>query len=99
MMAVLAEQNPKETEEAESFFENNGLYCPCNMLIARKEVFKRLSAWLFPIIFETQKRIGTIDDAYQNRYPGFLSERLISFWCYEHREEYSIWFADKNFLV
>lgn len=99
MMAILAEQNPQEARDAESFFEKNGLYCPCNMLIAKKEVFNRLSAWLFPIILETQKRIGTIDDSYQNRYPGFLSERLISFWCYEHREEYSIWFADKNFLV
>lgn len=98
MMEALAEGDVEEAKRAEAFFETNGLYCPCNMLIARREILSRLCGWLFPILFKVETRIGTLADPYQNRYPGFLSERLITFWFYEHREAYRIWFADKNFL-
>ena len=98
MMEALAEGDAEEAKRAEAFFETNGLYCPCNMLITRREILSGLCGWLFPILFKVQERIGVLSDPYQNRYPGFLSERLITFWFYEHREEYRIWFADKNFL-
>jgi len=98
MMEALAEGDAEEAKRAEVFFETNGLYCPCNMLITRREILSKLCEWLFPILFKVQARIGALSDPYQNRYPGFLSERLITFWFYEHRDKYRIWFADKNFL-
>lgn len=98
MMEALAEGDAEEAKRAETFFETNGLYCPCNMLITRREILSKLCEWLFPILFKVQARIGMLSDPYQNRYPGFLSERLITFWFYDHRDKYRIWFADKNFL-
>ncbi len=97
MMAVFREKYPDDFDKAVSFFDQK-LYSPCNMLIARKEVFDRLCAWMFPILFEVADRNRTFEDRYQNRYPGFLSERLISFFFELHRDEYKVVYADKNFL-
>ena len=68
------------------------------MIIAKKVVFYEVCAFVFPIIFAVMKECGVIDDKYQNRYPGFLSERLISFFFYHNREKYKVVFADKVFL-
>ena len=43
-------------------------------------------------------QIGEREDAYQNRYPGFLSERLITFFFEKNRARYKVVYADKNFL-
>ncbi len=97
MMEIL-KKSPDSYEMAKEYFECNGTYSPCNMLIARKPVLDELCSWLFPILFELSEKIGTIDDKYQNRYPGFVSERLISFWFHMNRDKYSIVYADKSFL-
>ena len=98
MMSVIRGRDTLEYEKAVSFF-NQGLYSPCNMLIARKSVYDRLCEWMFPILFEVCDINGTFDDRYQNRYPGFLSERLLSFFFDLHKDKYKIVYADKNFLV
>lgn len=68
------------------------------MLIIRKHVLDELCSWLFPILFRVAEHGGQKEDAYQNRYPGFLSERLLTFFMEKHREKYNIVYADKNFL-
>lgn len=98
MMRYLKENRAAEYGQAEDFFAKN-LYSPCNMFIMRKIVLDELCAWLFPILFQTAGFVGEREDPYQNRYPGFLSERLISFYFEEHRERYKVVYADKNFLV
>lgn len=50
---------------------------PCNMLIARKEVFDDYCKWLFGILFELEKEIEISEDSYQARVFGFLSERML----------------------
>ena len=97
MMKVIQKLYPDEYEAAVNFF-NMPLYSPCNMIISRKEVFDTLCEWMFPIIFEVNKNNGIFEDRYQNRYPGFLSERLISFFFEYHIKEYNVVYADKNFL-
>lgn len=88
---------PKEYETANRFFNGN-LYSPCNMLIARKEVLDKLCEWMFPILFAVSEFGGKKEDAYQNRYPGFLSERLITYFFESRREVYKVVYANKNFL-
>ena len=97
MMSVIKRRDLKEYEKAVDFF-GRSLYSPCNMLIARKSVYDRLCEWMFPVLFEVCDMNGTFDDRYQNRYPGFLSERMISFFFDMHRDEYKVVYADKNFL-
>ncbi len=97
MMAYLRERNLREAQEAEDFFERN-LYSPCNMFIMRREVLDELCRWLFPVLFAAVEHGGSREDSYDNRYPGFLSERLISFFFEKNRKKYKTIYSDKNFL-
>lgn len=97
LMEYFAAELPEEYEEARHFFGGN-LYSPCNMLIARKEVFNQLCEWLFPILFAVAEHGGEKEDAYLNRYPGFISERLITYFFETQREKYRVVYANKNFL-
>lgn len=86
-----------EYERVVGFF-NRSLYSPCNMLIAKKPVFDALCSWLFPILDAMAAQIGWREDPYQNRYPGFMAERLLTYF-FEGREDlYKIVYANKNFL-
>ncbi len=77
---------------------NGTLYNPCNMLIARREVLNELCEWLFPILFYVWDKIGEKSDRYQRRYPGFMAERLITYFFESRRDKYKIVYSDKNFL-
>ena len=97
LMDYFRVQLPDEYEMAKEFFNEN-LYSPCNMLIARREVLNELCQWLFTIVFAVYKKIGDKDDTYQRRYPGFMSERLISYYFHNRRDRYKVIYANKNFL-
>lgn len=97
MMECLKKRDICEYKEAETYFQGN-LYSPCNMFIMRKKVLDELCAWLFPILFCVVNYVGQKMDDYQNRYPGFLSERLISFFFEKNRGKFKVVYADKNFL-
>ena len=68
------------------------------MLIAKKQILDEYCEWLFPMLIELADEVGTVDDAYQNRYPGFLSERLLTYYFETKREQLNIAYADKIFL-
>lgn len=97
MMNYLQKNNPEDYEYAKSFFRTN-LYSPCNMFIMRKEVLNDLCTWLFPILDAVVAHGGQREDIYQNRYPGFLSERLITFFFDRYQKKYKVAYANKNFL-
>lgn len=97
MLQILAELYPEDFNSAQEYFVQ-GLYSPCNMIIARKEIFDVFCEWLFPILFKVVEMNGELEDRYQNRYPGFLSERLMSYYFDRHKDEFNVVYADKNFL-
>ena len=97
MMESLAELCPDYVAPAKELFETTACYAPCNLLIANKNVFDDLCGWLFPILLKTMEKCGTLDDNYQNRYPGFLSERLITLY-FNYNKNVRVVYADKVFL-
>ena len=97
LMGYFRTNLPDEYESALHFFEGN-IYNPCNMLIARREVLDDLCSWMFPIIFAVAEHIGEKEDSYQRRYPGFMSERLITYFFESRKEKYKVVYCDKNFL-
>lgn len=88
---------PEEYEPAKKCFDGN-LYSPCNMLIARREVLDKLCTWLFPILYAVAEHGGTKENKYMNRYPGFISERLITYFFEGRKGGYRVVNANKNFL-
>lgn len=97
MMQKLQLNHKEDYLEAKTFFQGN-LYSPCNMFIMKKKVLDDLCTWLFPILDAVVECGGIKKDNYLNRYPGFISERLITFFFEKHREKYKVVYADKNFL-
>lgn len=97
MMHYLKKQDLYTYQEAESFFAGN-LYSPCNMFIMKKKVLDEFCGWLFPILDAVTEHGGQKENGYQNRYPGFLSERLMTFFFEKNRDVYKVVYADKNFL-
>ncbi len=60
--------------------QGNYTYC-CNMLIAKAELVKAYAAWLFPLLFETEKHLDISGyDVYNRRCYGLLAERLLTVW-------------------
>lgn len=62
-----------------------------NMFVMKREYFNAYCAWLFPILFEMIQRIdpSSYNDAFQARYPGRISERLLDTWLYTNNYPYS----------
>lgn len=97
LMRYLERHLPEDFELAKTVFSGN-LYSPCNMFIAKKEISDELCDWLFPILDAVVEHGGVKTDTYLNRYPGFISERLLTLFYYKNRERLHIVYADKTFL-
>ncbi len=98
LFEYVRQQDEAEYQSMKNFFVK-GLYSPCNMFIMRKEVLHDLCEWLFPLLDATAEHGGQKEDIYLNRYPGFLSERLLSYFFEKNRDKYRLVYADKNFLA
>lgn len=72
-------------------------YYAYNMFITRKEIFDAYCEWLFAILAYCEKKIGVKEDNYQNRYVGFLAERLLTIYL-THNKQYKISIAPKHFI-
>lgn len=99
MLNYLKKNLPDDYDKANEFFKNTALYSPCNMFIMRKSALDDLGSWLFPILFAVAEQGGMLEDSYQNRYPGFISERLITYFFEKNKDKYRVVYADKNFLL
>jgi hypothetical protein len=57
-----------------------------NMFVMKTEYFDGYCSWLFPILFEVEKRVDiSTYDIYQGRIFGFLAERLFNVWLIHHK--------------
>ncbi len=97
MMEILKKLHPEYLDAAKMLATSKWYYA-YNMFIARDEVFDDYCSFLFPILFECEKRIGKREDYYQGRYIGFLAERLMSIYFIMHKE-YNIVHCIKHFMT
>lgn len=97
LMEYLESYIPADYKVAKRIFGEN-LYLTCNMIIARRNVLEHLCEWLFPIIDAVTLHGGVKSDAYNNRYAGFISERLYTLFFEIYENEYKIAYADKMFI-
>ena len=96
MLEAIKEIHPEYVSTAESV-QNGIYYYAYNMFIARKEILNNYCEWLFPILFYCEKKIGMKTDSYQNRYIGFLAERLLTIY-FTHNKQYKLVVAQKHFI-
>lgn len=98
LLNYLKENREEDYIWAQKVFEGT-LYSPCNMFIMRREILEELCSWMFPILDEVVAHGGAKEDVYLNRYPGFISERLLTLFFEKNREKYHIVYADKTFIA
>ena len=72
-------------------------YYGYNMFLARKEILDDYCRWLFPILSYCEEKTGIRADCYQNRYIGFLGERLLTVYL-ERNRHYKLAVARKHFI-
>lgn len=77
--------------------QNGIYYYAYNMFIARREILDDYCRWLFPILSYCEEKIGVKADSYQNRYIGFLAERLLTIYLVRNRQ-YKLAVARKHFI-
>jgi len=65
------------------YLDNYELLVYANLYIAKREIIMKYYDWMFPILGEFLKlsSFKTYPDRYQQRAPGYIAERLFSFWC------------------
>lgn len=97
MLDVLQEMSPEYYKASKEIYSGRVFYA-CNMLIAKRNVLHGLCQWMFPMVFEIEKRIGDLADSYQNRYAGFCTEQLITLYFLYNKEKWKITHADKIFI-
>lgn len=73
-------------------------YYAYNMFIAKREFIDAYCNWLFPILECCEQKIGDKQDLYQNRYIGFLAERMLTIFLNYHKDDYEVCIVDKHFV-
>ena len=97
MLAVLDEMHPEYSEAARQIFAGKYFYGN-NMWVLRRDVLDAFFSWMFPMLFEIERRIGELEDPYYNRYTGFCSELLTTLYFLDNRRGWKIAYAEKIFL-
>ena len=59
-------------------------------MICKKAFLDSYCKWLFPILFRVEELVGSKWDVYQERYPGFLAERLFTLFVRIHAQDFVV---------
>jgi hypothetical protein len=100
MKDIIHEISPEYDESFYDIFERNNrisLYC---MFVAKYDLFNDYFNWLFPLLFEAERRIDVSHyTQYQKRVLAFLAERLLNVYVYHNNLKVAyrpIYFIDKE---
>lgn len=97
MMEGIEKIFPEYLESARDI-QNGIYYYGYNMFIARKMIFDDYCRWLFEILSYCETHCKKKENPYQNRYMGFLAERLFTIYIKQHEKQYKIVHAKKHFV-
>ena len=97
MMEAIRILQPKYQKAAEEV-EKGIYYYGYNMFFARKEIVDDYCSWLFPILAYCEGHCEKKEDPYQNRYIGFLAERLLTIYLKGHEGKYTVVHVRKHFV-
>ncbi len=97
MLEVIERFEPTYRKAAE-IVQSGQYYYGYNMFIMRREILDNYCKWLFPILDYCERYCGKKKDSYQNRYLGFMAERLLTIYFIHHKKDYKIVHARKHFI-
>ena len=93
--SVIQELYPEYLCDFQKIADGN-FYFAYNMFVMKRVCLNNYCEWLFSILKHCEN--SEINrDAYQNRYIGFLAERLLGVYLLHHKNELKLAYTDKNF--
>lgn len=79
---VLSDLSPEVVPHWDRLMHSRGAHV-FNMFVMRSDLLDTYCSWLFPVLFELERRVGFEGmDAFQARWPGRVSERLLDPWLW-----------------
>lgn len=85
MQQIVKEMQPEYDDSFRTIMEANKLYS-FNMFITSWNIFDQYMSWLFPLLFELEKRANIFaSDSYQKRVCAFMAERLQNVWLHKNQ--------------
>lgn len=83
-ISVMANRNGRFANEFYTYIKTHtDNFAPCNMFILKNSLFREWVEFIFPIMFDLEKKIDLSGrDNYQKRALCFLCERIFGFWCW-----------------
>ena len=82
---IISELHPEYITSFDAIMQGRKIHI-YNMFVMSSENASEYCQWLFPILFELEKRIDiTQYDNYQKRVFGFIAERLFNVWLVHHQ--------------
>ena len=104
------ENDMKMGQALDYYLHHANKYNPRNIFIAKKDIIDAYCTWLFDILAKADSKLNTNHLAhdirykwsprnwdYQKRSPGFIAERLFSFWMHYNRDKYKV--IEKPFIL
>lgn len=83
MLQVLRDDYPEYYQTALEVMAGDFFY-PCNMVLAKREIFGAYAAWLFDVLFKVEAVCGD-ENVRTDRYLGYLAEHLTTFYFVHNR--------------
>ena len=96
MLKVLKEDYPEYYEVAQEAVQGDVFY-PCNIVLARKEIFAQYAQWLFSVLEKVEAICGD-ETVRTDRYLGYLAEHLTTFYFIKNRKQMRIAHSKINIL-
>lgn len=85
MLAAIARKHNNLGRSAHEFFTTHTRAHWNNLYVTRWELYEEFCEFQFDILFSLLHDERTFQNAYQNRYGAFLSERLFNFWLWHKK--------------
>lgn len=85
MLTAMQELYPAYAKAYEDIFSGIYFY-NYNMLIAKKEIFAKYCAWVFPLLFKTEELCVLKGVKTTGRYLAYMSESLLTFYMLYHHK-------------
>lgn len=89
MLLALRELAPAYADALPEIFSDQYLY-NFNMLIAKKDIFRKYCDWMFPILARTEELSSPRGWERADRYIGYLGESLTTLFFLYHQKDYKI---------
>lgn len=89
VMLNILERGYPEYYQTALYVMQGDLFYPCNVLVARREIFAGYAKWLFEVLFKVEAVCGD-ETVREDRYLGYLAEHLTTFYFVNHADELKI---------